>query len=355
MNTLKNILQLFTCCLLLLTVAVNRNGRIFGLPTVAEANNVVAANEWEDGEFHVITTANIAKEVWGYGGNVPLNIYLKDGRIDHVVALPNSESPEYFKTVEDGGLLAAWDGKTPSEAATLHVDGVTGATMSSTAVIESMHKAMEYAEGASLSASNRAPAWKSLKFWCGLLVVICGMIIPFLTKNKKYRTIQLSLNFIVLGIWSGTFISLSLMVNYLSNGVHLATAIIPLLLLVAAFIYPLFGKKQHYCTWICPLGSAQELLGKALKKKIRMSPNAVKYLTWFRELLWMLLLAVMWLGVGFELMDYELFSAFMFNQAPVALMIVAGLFAILSAFVPRPYCRFVCPTGSIIKFSQNTK
>lgn len=56
-----------------------------------------------------------------------------------------------------------------------------------------------------------------------------------------------------------------------------------------------------------------------------------------------------------ELLDYELFSVFLFHQAPIPLLVIALLFAILSGIVQRPYCRFVCPTGSLIKFSQQSK
>ena len=64
---------------------------------------------------------------------------------------------------------------------------------------------------------------------------------------------------------------------------------------------------------------------------------------------------MVWCGVDFEIMNYEVFSAFLFDSASVAVLIMAVLFLALSIFTPRPYCRFVCPTGAILTVSQKTK
>jgi polyferredoxin len=61
---------------------------------------------------------------------------------------------------------------------------------------------------------------------------------------------------------------------------------------------------------------------------------------------------VMWCGVGFAWMDNEPFAAFLFRTAPPVALTLALGFTILSMFVPRPYCRFVCPTGSLIKLAE---
>ncbi|MFI3285411.1 MAG: 4Fe-4S binding protein [Rikenellaceae bacterium] len=63
----------------------------------------------------------------------------------------------------------------------------------------------------------------------------------------------------------------------------------------------------------------------------------------------------MWLGVGFELMDYEIFSAFIISSASTAVLVMAALFLILSLFIQKPYCRFGCPTGALITMAQKTK
>ena len=54
-------------------------------------------------------------------------------------------------------------------------------------------------------------------------------------------------------------------------------------------------------------------------------------------------------GVWSQWMNYELFVAFVFNSAPWIIPLVTIVFVLLSFFVPRPYCRFVCPMGSPFK------
>ena len=89
------------------------------------------------------------------------------------------------------------------------------------------------------------------------------------------------------------------------------------------------------------------------KHKWQPSPGVLKWLNGFREALWIALLLVMAVGAGFDLMDYEAFSAFMLDQASPVVIVMACAFLVLAVFVPRPYCRFVCPTGSLMKFAQS--
>ena len=63
----------------------------------------------------------------------------------------------------------------------------------------------------------------------------------------------------------------------------------------------------------------------------------------------------MWTGVWVSWIDYELFSAFVVKNAPAGMLIAGGVVVLLSVFVPRPYCRFVCPTGTLLRMSQNVE
>lgn len=370
---LQQICCLLTCLLMLAAVAISRDGKLLGHelreghqePDLSGYNSTGAAPTLRteaDGTI-VISTQEIAKDIMGYGGNVPLEIYLKDGRITDIKPLRNAETPEFFEHVTASGLFARWTGLTPEEALQTQVDAVSGATFSSKAVIGTVMRGLQYAEGigqdaAGDAANQSVQTWEwasSPKFWCTAAVILCGSLLPLFIRNRRYRIVQQILNIAVLGLWSGSFISYSLLVNSLANGIHWQTTLIPVLLLIVAFVFPLFGKKSHYCTWICPLGSLQEVAGMGIKRKIRMKPATVRLLGHVREGLWAALMLMMWSGVGFQWMGYELFTAFLFRQASVWVIITAVLFVLLSCFIPRPYCRFVCPTGTILHLSQNIK
>ncbi|MGL5682806.1 MAG: FMN-binding protein [Marinifilaceae bacterium] len=358
MNLLKQFLQLITCILLLLTIAINKDGRVFNhsVDELFVKEQKEKKDKWStDDGYNVISTHNIAKDIFGYAGNIPLHIFIKDNIIEKIEVQQNSESPDFLASVINNGLLTAWNGLTLGEAINKDIDATTGATLSSSAIIESVNRALQYATNSTSVNSTTKFKWKDIRFWAVLVVIIAAMTLPIFYKNGKYRTIQLFLNMAVLGFWSGSFISLSLLVNFFSNGLNIWLSIIPVFLLISAFIYPLFGKKSHYCTWVCPMGSCQELLGKRISYKIKLSQKQVKYLYYFRESLWFIIMGVMLTEISFKALDYELFSAFLFTQASLPIIIGAIIFAILSCFIQRPYCRFVCPTGSLLKYTQQTK
>lgn len=355
-------LNLVTCALMLTAIAINKNGKVAGhtlnknKAEAASPNTATAIPTFATAGNDTITLSSkgIADDITGFAGATPVEIKIVNGKIAEVTALPNEETKGFFQSVIDAGLFKSWERLTPEEAVAKQVDAVSGATYSSTAVIKTVNLtlAKNIKDLKSASPFNALLNWK---FIITLLAILSAVVIPFLFKNRMARTAQLIVNVAVIGLWSHCFISMSLIINCISNGFDLATGLIPAILLIIAFIFPLFGKTSHYCNWVCPFGSLQELAGKTNKHKIKMSPRITKSLDNFRQALWVCILLIMMLGAGFELLDYEAFSAFMFNQASTAVLILAGTFIVLSIFVPRPYCRFVCPTGSIMKFAQHNK
>ena len=231
----------------------------------------------------------------------------------------------------------------------MKVDGVTGATYSSNAIIGNMKAGLQYAAKNVKETSFLDRLDLRAKTIIGFIVVLMAAIIPLFVKNKRYRVFQLLLNFVVLGLWGGTFISWSVLVGFMSGGMNVWISLIPIIMLITAFIYPLFGKKNYYCTHVCPLGSIQELAGMTNHNKLKMSKQTVQYLEHFRKLLFWVLMVLMLAGVWSQWMDYELFVAFIFKSAAWVIILIAVVFILLSFFVPRPYCRFVCPMGSLLK------
>ena len=305
----------------------------------------------EDGSVRLNTT-ELGKDIIGYGGIVPLEITLENGKVKSVKALENSETPDFFK--EASVLLTKWNGRTVEEAQKLKVDAVSGATFSSKAIIGNVQRGLQYAAKNPVQDSIWAEMDFSSKAIAGLIVVLLAAIVPLFVKDRRYRISQLILNVIVLGFWCGSFLNYTSIVSYMSNGMNVLTLIVPVIMLITAFVYPLFGKKSYYCTHVCPFGSLQELAGKCVGYKIKMKPKTTKRLDMFRQLLWAVLMLCLWTGVWFDWIDYEPFSAFVFQSASWVVIVIAIVFVALSTVIVRPYCRFVCPTGSLFKYSQQS-
>ncbi len=372
MNKIQQVCSLFVCLLLLSSLAIVKQGEWMGheLKQKTEATKSMdndTLRTLADGSV-VINTTSLGSDISGYAGKVPLEITLKDGNVVAVKALDNAETPDFFEMASD--LLTQWNGKTIDEAEKMKVDAVSGATFSSKAIIGNMQRGLQYAKKQqSLMAGedgDGSPQGKeffsslksfdvSAKNIVGLIVVLMAAILPLFVKNKKYHLCQLVLNVVVLGFWCGAFLSYTSLIGYMAHGINIFAVIIPFIMLITAFIYPLFGKKTYYCTHVCPFGSLQQVAGKCVKYKVKMTPKTVKRLDLFRQVLWALLMLCIWGGVWSNWTDYEPFSAFIFQSASWVVIVLAAVFVLLSLIVTRPYCRFVCPMGTLFKLSQTGK
>ena len=93
----------------------------------------------------VVNTEQLGKEVMGYAGTTPVEITVTDGKIEKIVALPNSETPGFFQRVQESPIFTALNGKTVKEASEVKLDAVSGATYSSKAVIENIRLGLQEA------------------------------------------------------------------------------------------------------------------------------------------------------------------------------------------------------------------
>ena len=117
---------------LLLTVSLSAAAQ-------AKADNVITK---ENGAT-VINTTTLADDVEGYAGPVPLKIYIKKDKIEKIEPLKNIETPKYWALIKRD-LINKWNGLTVKKAATQQIDGVTGATITSEAVIENVQRGLDY-------------------------------------------------------------------------------------------------------------------------------------------------------------------------------------------------------------------
>lgn len=91
----------------------------------------------------VINTTSLATDIEGYAGCTPMKVYIKGGKVLRVEALENEETPKYFDMVEKG-LMKKWNGLPVKTAEKCKIDAVTGATVSSEAVIENVRRGISY-------------------------------------------------------------------------------------------------------------------------------------------------------------------------------------------------------------------
>ena len=368
--------SLVSCFLLMAAAAISSTGRLFGhnvaaatvLDTGGDAVTEAAQETYVDSiavlrraavttpaeGVTIVNTTPLAPEVIGYAGPTPVVIRLEGDVIAAITPLDNDETPSFFESVTTT-LLPRWEGLSAADGAALPVDAVSGSTYSSLAVTENVRRGLRLVATESDGGAASWLAWLSWKTVAALLVVLAACVVPQVWHYRHYRLIQLLLNVGVLGFWCGACVSYSMIIGAMANGVALGAQLLPAALLVVAFVLPLFGMRNHYCAWVCPFGSLQELAGRCSSRKIAIAPGVARALSWFKMALWAVLMVLMWAGVAVWWSDYELFAAFLLGRAPVAVTVAAAAFVLLSTVVQRPYCRFVCPTGMLMKYSQNTQ
>ena len=337
----------------------------------------------------VMNTSPYSDEIYGYNSVTPLNIYLDScDKIVEVEMCENRESRGFVNKVINSGFLDSWDGLTVEEAAKHHVDAVSGSTFSSIAMAQSLQTRM------SLLSQQKARLYSwdwslFIRQVCVLIVTVLATICFFMPKPKKFknseswglgdlvtlRRISLLLSIAILGFWTNSLLSLSLFCNWLTNGVSLAIQLPILIIAFLSIILPLVTKKAFYCQYLCPFGAVQEFAGlikskdkslkskdkglkakdKSLKSKDKslkfslIKANVYKVFSVIRKVILLSLLIIFALGVGLDLSVVEPFPIFNYQSIGFGVAIFAAVIIIASIFIKRPWCNYLCPTGTLLE------
>lgn len=183
LEKLQQLLCLLACVLMIAAVSIRRDGKVTGCyvnqqQTVAPKTEPMAV--LEDGSVRLNTT-ELGKDIVGYGGTVPLEITLQDGRVKSIRALANSETPDFFTVAS--ALLTKWNGQTIEDAQKMKVDAVSGATFSSKAIIGNVQRGLQYAAKNPVKTSVWSEFDFSAKAIAGIIVVLMAAIVPLFIKN----------------------------------------------------------------------------------------------------------------------------------------------------------------------------
>lgn len=300
---------------------------------------------------HIVNSGPLTRGITGFAGPTPIYMYVDtEGTVTGIAAADNLETPDFFCRAA-GKILHAWDGRKASGADT--PDAVSGATYSSISLIRNM----QAARNAFLSLPEHTAAAPAIGWGRTAAlgaVLLAGILAAWRFRGKKaVRITVLLLNVGVTGFWCGQTLSFSLFHRSMQNGLDPTTALPAVLLLAVAATAALAGRKGHFCQWVCPYGSLQELAWYLPFPKIKVGPRAFRFMSRLRLGALLTLLAVLWTGTGAMLLDYEPFAAFQPSQAGAAVLVPAALFVVAGCFLPRPWCRCLCPVGEILKLTEN--
>ena len=170
-----------------------------------------------------------------------------------------------------------------------------------------------------------------------------GVLIPFLPNASLHAVCPFGgVVTIYEFISAGTFI----------QKIHNSSFILMVLGLIAAL---LFGTI--FCGYICPFGSFQEWIGRLGRKLFPKKFNRIipiKIDQILRYLRYLILIMVLYqtaisAKLIFQSVDpyYALFNFFT-SEVAVSAYIMLGVIAVLSLFIERPWCKYLCPYGALL-------
>jgi NosR/NirI family transcriptional regulator, nitrous oxide reductase regulator len=130
------------------------------------------------------------------------------------------------------------------------------------------------------------------------------------------------------------------------SDVNYAISASVLILFLLPLVFALFFGRT-FCAGACPLGAIQDL--------VIIQPISLPF--WLRKTLGIipyiyLSLAVLYAATGtdFIICRYDPFVGIYRMDAPYTMVVLGVAFLLMGMFVGRPYCRFFCPYGVLLKW-----
>ncbi|WP_066069494.1 4Fe-4S binding protein [Neobacillus soli] len=133
------------------------------------------------------------------------------------------------------------------------------------------------------------------------------------------------------------------------------------LVLLAFFIGSGFILRKSFCSWICPVGTANELTGWLGRKIFKRNFEIPQWLVWFlTPIKYVLLLVFIGMVIQMPIFSAKAFLTDQYNKVSDVKMLllfinIGGItlkaiiiIFVLSLFFRNFWCRFLCPYGALI-------
>ncbi|UCG59993.1 MAG: 4Fe-4S binding protein [Phycisphaerales bacterium] len=332
---------------------------------------------------YIFSSEDLAPAVRGFGGRMNLAIHLDhEGKLLDFHVVRSNETPAYLKLLDEWYVSLGGRGlfgPRPFQG----IDPVTGATVSSAAVLEALERSghrftaevlgREVRAGDRVTLAGRGEA--NVKWWGAyvqdrqvvyLIAALALALVVTYWGGFWSRLLLLCVCFVAGGVVVNAQYSIEQVVSLLSLHTP-AVALTGAFLLVVGvpLIVTLFGNI--YCGYMCPFGAAQELLGYVVPARFKwpiprqtmQKARFVKYGVLF------VLIGVFFLsrnrttlaadplvsvfGFRFSLGGFQWLLAYWQQLAQMAVVIVL----VGSLFYVRFWCRYLCPVGAFLSLLNN--
>lgn len=322
---------------------------------ITRVNDYLFRGHRKDNPAEVLYIAIVDKP--SYGGLMRVAAVVNGSKeLEHVAIMSSHDTSTYLAKVVGMGILDAFPGKTLGSLP--RVDGVTGATLSSTAVIRGLELAAARIGTEEFGLPEVAAAgWPATPEKTKLLVIflLFGSALTITRKSfplnrKVARYLLMGVSVITLGFMYGAQFSLSTIVALLVGGglAGLASHAAALCLVLAVAVVVISGQNL-FCTYICPFGAVQEGLGRISGCPVPSRRS------------WMILAARGWTltvlaaALYFRAPSDAIYEPFgmVFNFIGSGLLFLLTILIVISSLAfRRPWCLLFCPVTCLFDYLQ---
>jgi len=281
------------------------------------------------------------------------------GEVSGVVIARQSESPGFFRLLENRDFIGQYLGKLVSNPLRLgeDVDAVTGATASAEGIALSVREAVRHISAQGLD-QPLAPEKTSIKFgWPEISIIFLyalgymGHKLHNRTWQKRIRWTTMLSGMLVLGFIYTIPFTITMVMSLLSGYWPDWHSSLYWYLLIGGILFvTTVDAKNPYCNWFCPFGAFQESLAQITKAKLYRPRELDSLLTWTQRGL--ALVAVV-LGLALRrpgVAGYEPFATLFDLRGTSIEWIFLGIIVLSSLVMYRPFCNYLCPLDPIYDF-----
>jgi ferredoxin len=205
----------------------------------------------------------------------------------------------------------------------------------------------QYVRPVTTAPPARAFAWETIDVAVLVGTLAIAAVLVLRVRNRKAVFALMVFSLLYFGFWrkgcvcpvgSIQNVALALFSGY-------AIPISVLLFFVLPLVFTLFFGRV-FCAAVCPLGAVQDLVTIWPMAVPRWLESGLRILAYVY-----LGLALMWaaLGSAFIVCRYDPFVSIFRLSGDVHILILGATFLIVGLVIGRPYCRFLCPYGVILR------
>lgn len=299
-------------------------------------------------------------EANGYGGPMKVVAAIDPlGSVINVSIIEHRETPSWYKKVLAGHYTDKLIGKNYKEKFEIDsdIDGITGATYTTGAIVEATKKAVR--EIAKTQLGFEIPEEEKVGVYFGIpeLTLILLFLVSWVSstvrikRKKVIRWVCLITGMVVLGFMFNRPLNLVNVNKFLIGfwpdwRLHFYWYF----LIIGVYLVLITQKKNVYCGWFCPFGATQECLGVLGKAKFVSVGKYTELLKWLRRVVVWIAIIIAFIFRNPGISSYEVYGT-LFNLTGTTLQfLLLTIVMLVSLFIYRPWCSFLCPFRSIDEF-----